>query len=78
MAYHRTSAAVSFLVQLGCAISRACGKKSTEQGRFPCVTFCEGLVPDAEPPFLRVANVEGANKHPKTVTITWPVGSNVT
>ena len=36
------------------------------QSRFPCITFCEGLVPDAEPPFLKLATVEVPNEHPKT------------
>ena len=72
------SAAVCFLVNFGCAISRACGKKGTEQSRFPCITFCEDLVPDAEPPFLRLANVEVPNNHPKDFRTTGPMENNAT
>ena len=70
------SAAVSFLVKFGCAISTVCGKKGTEQSRFPCTTFCEGLVLDAEPPFLRLANVEIQKSPPKPSR--WEVENNAT
>ena len=70
------SAAVSFLVKFGCAISRACGKKGTEQFCFPCSTFCEGLIPDVESPFLGLANVEISNDHPKGFKLMWPVKRN--
>ena len=63
-------AAVSFLVKFFCAISRACGKNVRSRAVFPCITFCEGLVPDAEPTFLRFANVEIPNSHHKTLKIT--------
>ena len=56
------SAAVPFLVKFG-AISRACGKKERKRAVFPCITFCEGLIPDVESPFLGLANVEVSNNH---------------
>ena len=69
------SAAVSFLVIFGCAISRACGKRA-EQSRSPYITFCEGLVPDAVPSFFGVANVEVPNNNPQDLQDNWPVESN--
>ena len=36
-------------------------EKGTEQSRFPCITFCEGMVPDVESPFLGLENVEISN-----------------
>ena len=53
-------------------------EKGTEQSRFPCITFCEDLVPDAEPPFLRLANVEVPHNHSKAFRITEPVENNAT
>ena len=41
------SAAVSFPVKFRCVISRACGKRCGTEP-FSCITFCEGLVPDAQ------------------------------
>ena len=38
--------------KIGCAISRACGKKESEKSRFPRIPFCEGLIPHVESPFL--------------------------
>ena len=32
-------------------------EKSAEKSRFPCITFCEGLVPDSEPLLLGLANI---------------------
>ena len=56
------SAAESFLVKSGCAISRTCGKKDRKNGRFPRITHGEGLVPDVESSFLGFTNVEVTNQ----------------
>ena len=67
------SAAVSFLVNSGCAISRTLREERTEQGRFPRITFCEGLIPDAESSFLWLADVEVTNDHAKGLAELWPM-----
>ena len=72
------SAAKSFLVKFGCAISRACEKKVRNRAVFLRITFCQGLVPDAEPLFLRFANVEISNDHPNTFRMTRPAERNAT
>ena len=57
------SAAVSFLVKFGCAISRARGKNADES-RFARITFCESVTPGPELPFLGLANIEVSNTVP--------------
>ena len=72
------SVAVAFLVNFWLRNLKNMWEKGAEQSRFPCITFCEVLVPDAEPPFLRLANVEIPNNHPMTFGTTWPVKSDAT
>ena len=69
------SAVESFLVKLGCAISRTCGKRE-RKSRFPRVTFCEGLIPGVESPFLGLANIEVTNNHTKSFRVAKPVQRN--
>ena len=70
------SAVVSFLVKSGCAISGTCRKKEPEKDSLHRITICEGLVPDAEPPFLKLANVDVPNDNAKRSQITWPMLSD--
>ena len=50
------------------------GEEGTEESRLSCITFCERLVCDVEPPFLRLADDEVANKNTKACGIARPMG----
>ena len=70
------SVATSFLVTPGSTIPRAYGTKYENTGYSPCITFCERLVRNVEPPFLRLANVEITKNNTKSFRIAEPVENN--
>ena len=61
------SAAVSFHCNVWLRNFKSLWEKGAERSCFQCITFCEGLVPDAEPPFLGPANVAIPKNQPKTL-----------
>ena len=70
------SAAAFILVQFGCAISRAFGKKEQKRDVFHRITFSEGLVPDAESSFLGLAEIQDTKNHTECFRVTWPMKVN--
>ena len=75
-----SSAAVSLPCSLVAQFQEHLGKKVRNRAVFPCITFCEGLVPDAEPPSLRSSQMlKSSNNHPRASSgSSRPVENKVT
>ena len=77
------SAAESFLVMLGCILSRTCGKKNGKVQSSPYhllrrfgSTFCESLIPGVESSFLGLANIEVTDNHTQGSRVARPMHIN--
>ena len=70
------SAEQSLLVKSGWTISRTWGNKRVKQGSFSHVTVGESLIPNIEPSFLWLANIEVARDHANDVGFQRPAWSD--